>query len=348
MKGTLEFFSSIYGEYPFKNEKYGHVEYTFGGGMENQTASYMGTGALSNEGILAHELAHQWWGDNVTCDKWNHIWVNEGFATFSKIIYDEKKAGNFNGGNAERSTIKNGAKYDTGTVYRYDVEVTMESEHTKKIFNQQMVYWKGSIVVSMLRKLVGGDTAFFNTLKRIQTVDSLEYNHAITEDIKHHFEATTGLDLDSFFDDFIYKAGYAKYIVNWGKTASAPYFTAINYTQGKSTGSTVAYYNTVLPIRLRNTGLGRDTMIYIFDQPSLAGTDQYFQTSFPITSIEVDPYFEAYTYDWIINAPTTILPLQLTSFTGTKKGKEALLEWQTEAMKDFSHFELLKSADGIQ
>jgi hypothetical protein len=193
-----------------------------------------------------------------------------------------------------------------------------------------------------------GNANFIVAAKNYLADPTISYGNASTEDVKRHFEAVSGQDLTSFFDDFIYKQGWPIYTVNWGKTASAPHYTAINYTQAKSSGSTVSYFNTVLPIRLRNSGLGKDTMIYIFDQPSLAGTDQYFQTSFPVTSIEVDPFSEAYTYDWIINSPTTILPLQLTSFTGTKKGKDALLEWHTEAMKDFSHFELLKSADGIQ
>ena len=209
-----------------------------------------------------------------------------------------------------------------------------------------MVYDKASIIISMSRKLVG-NANFIIAIKNYLADPLITYGNASTEDVKRHFEAVSGQDLTSFFDDFIYRQGYPIYTVNWGRTTTSPYYTVINYSQAKSAGSTVAYYNTVLPVRLRNVSLSRDTMIYIFDQPSLAGADQYFQTSFPVTSIEIDPFSEAYTYDWIINAPNMTLPLQLTSFTGTKKGNEAQLNWQAAEIINFSHFELLRSSDGV-
>ena len=233
MKPVLEHFSTLFGDYPFKKEKYGHVAYTFGGGMENQTASYIGTGSLSSKSLLAHELSHQWWGDQVTCNSWGNIWVNEGFARYAEILYSEKFE-TASAAQSKRSSYKNGSGVNstTNTVYRYDTEIVTEADHTSKIFVSSMVYNKAAIVISMLRKLVG-DTHFFQAMKNYLADPAISYGSASTEDVKRHFEAVSGLDRTSFFDDFIYKAGYATYTVNWGTSGTGSYLTAINYTQAK-------------------------------------------------------------------------------------------------------------------
>ncbi len=72
----MKFLLISYGEYPFIEEKYGHAEFEWGGAMEHQTCTSMG---FWGSGVISHELAHQWYGDMITCKDWHHIWLNEGF-----------------------------------------------------------------------------------------------------------------------------------------------------------------------------------------------------------------------------------------------------------------------------
>ena len=85
--GMVELFSDLYSLYPFHQEKYGHCLTAIGGGMEHQTMSTMGN---FNFGLVAHELGHMWFGDNVTCATWSDIWINEGFATYTDYLAREK------------------------------------------------------------------------------------------------------------------------------------------------------------------------------------------------------------------------------------------------------------------
>ncbi|HEX7358120.1 MAG TPA: M1 family metallopeptidase, partial [Ignavibacteriaceae bacterium] len=81
--GMIEIYSEHFGQYPFLNEKYGHAQFGWGGGMEHQTITSMGG---FSDGLISHELAHMWYGDAITCKDWHHIWLNEGFATYGEGV----------------------------------------------------------------------------------------------------------------------------------------------------------------------------------------------------------------------------------------------------------------------
>jgi aminopeptidase N len=203
----LQIFSELFGMYPFKNEKYGHAQFQKQGGMEHQTISSMG---YFNDGIMAHELSHQWFGDLITCDKWNNIWLHEGFATFSEALYLEKSSGTQAYKDFMRSKLFD-AKKASGTLFIQDISQVSE------IFNYNKSYAKGSAVIYMLRNIIG-DTLFFKSLKKFVSDTAYRFKNASTENFFNAVQNTTGYNLSYFMNEWVYGEGYPKYIINWTST----------------------------------------------------------------------------------------------------------------------------------
>jgi aminopeptidase N len=159
----IEKFSELYGLYPFFKEKYGHVQANIGGGMEHQTMSTM---AGFDPNLVSHELAHQWFGDNVTCASWSDIWLNESFATYSSQLMREKLPALFPESAAANliNLHNNVMSAPGGSVY----VPPAESYNEGRIFNSRLSYNKGAAVVHNLRFEMQSDTLFFNTLKTYQ------------------------------------------------------------------------------------------------------------------------------------------------------------------------------------
>ena len=192
-------FAPVFGEYPFLDEKYGHAEFRFGGGMEHQTCSSMGS---YGQGIVAHELAHQWWGDMVTCADFTDIWLNEGFATWSEAYWREVNEGTA----AYQSEMNNAAFYGPGTI-------TVETpQQFNTIFDVNLSYNKASWVVHMLRGQLG-DTDFFDGLAEYRS--RYEYGAATTEQFRDAMEFVAGVDLDDFFNQWIYGEYFPVYRATW-------------------------------------------------------------------------------------------------------------------------------------
>ncbi|MFC2088215.1 M1 family aminopeptidase, partial [Calditrichota bacterium] len=202
----LEAFEYYFGAYPFYEEKYGMARFGWGGGMEHQTITSIGSTSGSNgwRNIYIHELGHQWFGDLVTCANFHHIWLNESFASYSEPLYYEY----WDGAAAYHSYM---ASQDHrpwyGTIYIQD------TTSTGSIFGN-IVYDKGSWVLHMLRHVVG-DSVFFTILKSYTTDPRFAYGSATTEGFQTICEEISGQDLSAFFDQWIYHPSYPKYQYAW-------------------------------------------------------------------------------------------------------------------------------------
>lgn len=202
----ISIFAEHYGEYPFLDEKYGHAQFSWSGGMEHQTISSMGAWY---DGIIAHELAHMWYGDLITCKDWHHIWLNEGFATFSESLYLEATQGSTAYNNEINKRMDN-AKIAVGSIYVQDITDFWE------IFNYARSYAKGAVVLHMLRGIVGDET-FYNILRTYSYHPSVAYGVAITEDFQAIAESIYGSSLDYFFQEWIYGENFPQYTIIWNK-----------------------------------------------------------------------------------------------------------------------------------
>jgi aminopeptidase N len=208
----MEVFSKKFGvDYPW--DKYAQVvAEQFGGGMENTSATTLGNCLLDErsaldedaDGLISHELGHQWWGDLVTCRDWAHIWLNEGFASYCECIWAEHHQGAdaysldiLNKGHAARSAV------DRPVVdRRYTQEMSMFDSRA---------YPKGAFILHMLRQALG-DEIFFAGLKRYLTDNRLK--SVETVEFRRAMEQVSGRDLERFFFDWTERSGHPKLEVN--------------------------------------------------------------------------------------------------------------------------------------
>jgi len=198
-------FADAFGEYPFVDEKYGHASFTWGGGMEHQTITSMG-GLW--EDVISHELGHQWWGDMITCADFGHIWLNEGFATWCEAYWKEQTVGV----STYQAYMDGAAFYGPGTIF---VEDTSDFWG---IFDSNLSYNKGSWIVHMLRGVLG-DVDFFAGLAAYRA--QYGFSSATTEQLRDVLEGVSGIDLDAFFQQWIYEPYFPVYEPSWSQNGAS-------------------------------------------------------------------------------------------------------------------------------
>jgi len=248
----LKIFSDLFGLYPFINEKYGHAEFDWSGGMEHQTVSSMGR---FDERIIAHELAHQWFGDKITCKDWHHIWLNEGFATYSEALYMEAKYGKQYYDKIIRNKM-NRVLGVSGSVYCKDIT------SISRIFSSNLSYDKASLVLHMLRGIVG-DANFFMILKTYIASPELAYSTAETKDFLKIAEDVSGMNLDYFFQEWIYGEFYPKYVYNWSKTKLANNQYGLTLTINQKRNKIPSFFT--MPVQIKVKFAQGDTLITFFN-----------------------------------------------------------------------------------
>lgn len=272
----IEFFSDKFGLYFFNDEKYGHCMAPLSGGMEHQTMTTIGFFEFT---LVAHELAHQWFGDNVTCKTWSDIFVNEGFAAYSEYLALEHFS----------PTQKDQHMMDVHTSVMSQIGGSIwftDTANTNRIFNSRLSYDKGSALLHMLRYEINNDSIFFLGLRTYQQQYSKHVATAL--DFKAVMETITGLDLNYFFNQWFYGQGYPTFNVKYNQTGN---WVTIKNTETVSMASATPFFKTHIDY-LVQTSLG-DTII---KSEQLQSTEYIgFNVNGTVTGIVVDPL------NWIVN-----------------------------------------------
>ena len=244
----IEMFSQAFGVYPFALEKYGHCMAPINGGMEHQTMTTLGPSNAYTFDIIAHELAHQWFGDLVTCGSWADIWLNEGFASYCEYVANERLAT----GNAATwmTNAMIGASNAWGWVYVND------TLNTATLFNSNASYKKGAAILHMLRYEINNDSIFFQGIRNY--LNAHQYATAVSKDFQNTMEQTSGKNFGYFFDQWLHGLGYPIFSGRWNQINDQVYVLLNQTTSNIAT----TLFKTSLDIKFNYNG--GDTTIRIW------------------------------------------------------------------------------------
>ncbi len=271
----VELFSDLYILYPFWEEKYGQTLVELGGGMEHQTNTTLGGFWF---GLVAHELGHMWFGDNVTCATWSDIWINEGFATYSNFLAEEfihgwESAEGFIVGKQNSAMSQPG-----GSVFIPEDEIYPGNEW--RIFDGRLSYNKGAAIIHTLRHEIQDDDLFFQVMETFQT--DFTDSTATGEDFKNTAEEVTGIDLDYFFDQWYYGEGYPVYDLTYYMVGGNFHLLSTQTTSASST----PFFRMLMDYRLKFSD-GTDTIVSFEQTENFNHFTAY--TEKQVVDVEVDP-----------------------------------------------------------
>lgn len=271
----MNLFADKFEPYPYADEKYAHAQMGWGGGMEHTTVSFMGN---LSRGLIAHELAHQWFGNKVTCGSWQDVWLNEGFATYMDGMVYEAIDGeaSFRGWREDQNFYI--TQSPGGSVYI----PAQDTLSVSRIFDGRLTYDKSSMVVHMLRKKLG-DEDFFQGLRNYLNDPELSFGYAKTPDLIRNLQDVSGLDLTDFFDTWIYNQGYPSYNIKWHNANQGLVNVKISQTQSHSS---VSYFKMEVPLRL--IGTQGETLDIVLDN-TRNGQDYEYPVGFTVQNVLFDP-----------------------------------------------------------
>jgi len=241
--------------------------------------------------LTAHEMAHQWFGNTVTCGNYSDIWLNEGFATFLNGLARE----HLSDYESYLSYWENARNF---ILTRPDGSVFVaDATNPTRIFDQRLSYLKGAYLLRMLRWNLG-DEVFFEACRNYLNDPELRFSFVRTPDFQAHMEAASGEDLSSFFDQWYIGEGFPKIGVQWANLNSG---VILKITQTPSHPS-VDFFDLKIPVLL--CGPDRDSL-FVLDQ-RLDGQRNIFNPGFEVEEVAVDPEFKLLVEQTVVQNPNLI------------------------------------------
>lgn len=289
----MSLFNNLIGEYPYADEKYGHAQFGWGGGMEHQTISFMGNFSF---GLISHELAHQWFGDYITLGTWQDIWLNEGFATYLTGLSIEHLQNDFwplwKKDRVERITNE-----PDGSVFVQD------TTDIGTLFSSRLSYSKGAYLLHMLRWILG-DEDFFSGIKNYYNDPEIANNFAYTHQFIAHMENVADTALTEFFDDWYYGEGFPVYRARYWLSESDEVKIALSQTPSHSS---IDFFEMPVPVRVYNSDKTDSADFRLIHTKN----DQEFiiNPGFRVSEIKVDPDY------WLVSKTEEVVQVPFVSDT---------------------------------
>ncbi len=279
---VLEYFSDLFGLYPFHEEKYGHCMAPFGGGMEHQTMTSIGN--LGSFSTNSHELFHHWFGDHVTCKTWKDIFINEGFASYGEYLaYAQFRS--YTAAQNKMVNVHNDVLMDPNAMVYFT-----DTTNVGRIFDSRLTYNKGSAVIHTLRFILG-DSLFFHGLKNFQQTYS--FSTAGIDDLKTSMESFTGKNLGDYFSQWLYGEGYPTFSAEYASDGNN-IFLKITHT---TSSAVTPLFKT--PLEIKCVSASGDTTVRV-DITQNSNTF-IIPSGKNITNLVID------SKNWILNTDGTII-----------------------------------------
>jgi aminopeptidase N len=308
-KEMLEFYSHYIGRYPFLFDKYSMSEVPFreASAMENQTATTMGDFVMDNEEVIAHELAHQWWGDALTPQSFADIWLNEGFATYFDALFTEHKYG-------EEAFLKRMDDFFNFLLSDGSLAYPIYDPPPQYLFGRA-VYMKGAWVLHMLRLNVG-DQIFEQIIKNyFETYNYLNVSTGLFMDIA---QSVSGQSLEVFFDQWLNYSGMPVLLGSWDQQHSSVQL-AINQEQSEPV------YQFDLEVMIE--GISDDTLVIIPVMDRRSDITLSFSES--VSKIIIDPNKKILNTN---NSPLYYIPTRsgITGISPNPSDRSITIKYQVE------------------
>ena len=262
----IEVMAEHWGEYPFLDEKYGNATVFFGGGMEHQTMTTLAVTRVGDpwmQWLNVHELGHQWWGDWITMDDWRHIWLNEGYATHTEWLWAEHLG--------------------PDVLEQYLLDEDWRGWFSGPVFDNEdpfswTIYAKGSWVAWMLRHVIGDD-AFFDAMAAYRAANGGATG--TTDELQAAMETASGMELDWFFDQWVYGLYRPRYVYDWNNGAGSVLELTVRQVQ-----TNTGLFRMPMNVRVTTVGGTEDHRVWIEAEAEQTITVQ-LQTD--ATAVELNP-----------------------------------------------------------